>query len=177
MARLESDHGRLLVTFQYRGHRCREYVGLKDTRQNRRAAAGIVREIELEIAAGKFDYRARFPASRNLERLGLQSTSVPRRIVFRDFALGWLEELRPTVARSTAYGYGRLLEAYILPSSLAAKSVDEVHDGDIKRLIAQLQAKRARGTFDQYSDCSTPHDLFDREDSKAANRQSTGLRP
>ena len=141
MARLENDHGRLLVTFQYRGHRCREYVGLKDTRENRRAAAGIVREIELEIASGKFDYHARFPTSRNLERLGLQSTSVPRRIVFRDFALGWLEELRPTVARSTAYGYGRLLEAYILPSSLAAKNVDEVHDGDIKRLIAELQAK------------------------------------
>ena len=104
LGQAEIDHGRLLVTFQYRGHRCREYVGLKDTRENRRAAAGIVREIELEIASGKFDYHARFPASRNLERLGLQSTSVPRRIVFCDFALGWLEELRPTVARSTAYG-------------------------------------------------------------------------
>ena len=63
-----------------------------------------MRELELEIAGGKFDYATRFPTSRNLQRLGLQSTSVPRRIVFCDFALGWLEELRPTVARSTAYG-------------------------------------------------------------------------
>jgi len=141
LAKLESDHGRLLVTFQYRSLRRREYVGLKDTRENRRAAAGIVREIELEIASGKFDYRARFPTSRNLVRLGLQSTFVPEQTVFRDFALRWLEELRPTVARSTAYGYGRLLVAYILPSSFATKNIDAVHDGDIKRLIAELQTK------------------------------------
>ena len=32
-------------------------------------------------------------------------------------------------------------QAYILPLSLAVKNVDEVHDGDIKRLIAELQAK------------------------------------
>jgi hypothetical protein len=70
-AKVESDHGRLFVTFQYRSLRCREHGGLKDTRENRRAAAGIVREIELEIASGKFDYRARFPTSRNLKRLGL----------------------------------------------------------------------------------------------------------
>jgi hypothetical protein len=39
-AKVESDHGRLFVTFQYRSLRCREHGGLKDTRENRRAAAG-----------------------------------------------------------------------------------------------------------------------------------------
>ncbi len=140
MARLESDHGRLLVTFQYRGQRCREYIGLKDIRENRRAAAGIVKEIELEIASGKFDYQARFPESRNLERFGL-AIPASESVIFRDFAVEWLEELKPTVAQSTAYGYKRLLEAYILPSSFAAKKIDEVHDGDIKRLIAELQER------------------------------------
>jgi integrase len=65
---------------------------------------------------------------------------VPEQIVFRDFALRWLEEVQPTVAQSTTYGYGRPLEACILPSSFAAKNIDEVYDGDIKRLIAELQA-------------------------------------
>ena len=76
MARLESDHGRLLITFQHHGRRCREYLGLKDTRDNRRAASVMVREIELEMASGKFDYAAHFPPSRNLERLGLRTTEL-----------------------------------------------------------------------------------------------------
>ena len=141
MARLESDRGRLLVSFQFRGQRCREYLGLTDTRDNQRAAAKIIRELEVEIASGKFDYEARFPDSRNLDRLSLRSTPVPGRTPFSEFALKWLEELRPTVARSTAYSYERLLKAYILPSSFAAKAVDEIDDGDIKRFIAELQAK------------------------------------
>lgn len=77
MARLESDHGRLLISFQYLTRRCREYLGLKDTRENRRVAAGIVREIELELAGGKFDYATKFPLSRNVERLGLNRCSAP----------------------------------------------------------------------------------------------------
>jgi hypothetical protein len=56
VAKLESDHGPLLITFQYHGRRCREYLGLKDTREDRRAATVTVREIEQEMASGKFDY-------------------------------------------------------------------------------------------------------------------------
>ena len=36
MAWLESNHGRLLVGFRFRGERCREYLGLDDNRDNRR---------------------------------------------------------------------------------------------------------------------------------------------
>jgi len=72
LARLERDHGRLLVVFQYRGVRCREYLGLKDLREDRRAAQRIVRELEVELAGGKFDYAARFPTNKNLERLGFR---------------------------------------------------------------------------------------------------------
>jgi hypothetical protein len=56
VAKLESGHGPLLITFQYQGRRCREYLGLKDTHENRRAATVMVREIEQEMASGKFDY-------------------------------------------------------------------------------------------------------------------------
>ena len=55
MARLESDHGRLLVSFQFNGVRCREYLGLDDSRDNRRTAARTVNEIECELKAGKFE--------------------------------------------------------------------------------------------------------------------------
>jgi Arm domain-containing DNA-binding protein len=39
MAWLETNHGRLLVGFRFRGERCREYLGLDDNRDNRRPAA------------------------------------------------------------------------------------------------------------------------------------------
>ena len=63
MARLESDRGRLLISFQYRGPRCREYLGLTDTRDNQRAAAKIIRELEFEIALGKFATRRGSPTA------------------------------------------------------------------------------------------------------------------
>jgi hypothetical protein len=104
LARLESDHGRLLMTFQYRGRRCREYVGLNDTRENRRTAAGIVREIELAITSAKFDYQACFPARRNLERLGLQSVAKPENPTsptLGGFATKWLEQWRAQLSAAT----------------------------------------------------------------------------
>src|SRR5713226_5167923 len=78
MARLERDHGRLLVSFQFNGVRCREYLGLDDTRDNRRTGARTVNEIECELKAGKFDYAARFPESRRLERFAISPLAQQR---------------------------------------------------------------------------------------------------
>jgi integrase len=64
MAWLESNRGRLLIGFRYRGERCREYLDLDDNRDNRRVADRTLKEIEGELASGKFDYAARFPESR-----------------------------------------------------------------------------------------------------------------
>ncbi len=57
MAWLESNHGRLLVGFRFRGARCREYLGLDDNRDNRRFAARIIRDIELENRGRKIRLR------------------------------------------------------------------------------------------------------------------------
>lgn len=62
MARLESDHGRLLVSFQFKGVRCREYLGLDDNRDNRRAAKRTLKEIECEVEGRPV--RLRGPLSR-----------------------------------------------------------------------------------------------------------------
>ena len=51
MARLESDPGRLLVSFQFNGARCREYLGLDDTRDNRRTGARTVNELAAHLRA------------------------------------------------------------------------------------------------------------------------------
>jgi hypothetical protein len=90
MARLESDHGRLLVSFQFNGARCREYLGLDDTRDNRRTGARTVNEIECELKAGKFDYAADAPKAGGLSdsglarRLNRQRRSPPKKsLMFR----------------------------------------------------------------------------------------------
>jgi integrase len=77
MAWLESNRGRLLIGFRYRGERCREYLDLSDNRENRRVAARILKEIEGELASGKFDYAARFPESSRLPHFGLILRPVP----------------------------------------------------------------------------------------------------
>src|SRR5713226_3829275 len=115
MARLERDHGRLLVSFQFNGVRCREYLGLDDTRDNRRTGARTVNEIECELKAGKFDYAAQFPESRRLERFGIKPqaqapTARPVEVEEKPevpplgkFAEAWLEERRAVLTLATAY--------------------------------------------------------------------------
>ncbi len=142
MARLESDHGRLLVSFQLQGNRCREYVGLGDTRDNRRAALRLLREIELELATGQFDYAARFPRSKNLERLGL-ATSAGAVPTLAEFGREWIEERRAAggITDATAYDYQLILAAHVLRSDIGDKRLDEIHDGHLNALIGTLRTK------------------------------------
>src|SRR5215469_9396241 len=160
MARLESDHGRLLVSFQFNGARCREYLGLDDNRDNRRAAKRTINEIEWELKAGQFDYASRFPQSRRLERFEIKSKpegprpastpvqpaaeerpGVPR---LGQFAQSWLEERRAVLTPATAYDYDRLIKALLLPSPLAQKRIDEVNDGDIHLFMGELSKRKTR---------------------------------
>ena len=144
MARLESDRGRLLISFQYRGKRCREYLGLTDNRENRRAAACILREVELGLATGKLDYAAKFPESKNLKHFNPAQADKAERPKLGEFAKLWLEERRAGITPETLYDYERLLQTYILPSKLASMRIDTIDDGDVKRFIAEVQAKRTR---------------------------------
>jgi integrase len=154
MARLESDHGRLLVSFQFNGVRCREYLGLDDTRDDRRTGARTVNEIEYELKAGKFDYAARFPESRRLERFGIKpQAQVPSLTPAEEkpevpslgkFAEAWLEERRAVLTLATAYDYDRLIKALLVPSPLAQKRIDEVNDGDVHLFMGEMSRRKTR---------------------------------
>jgi hypothetical protein len=67
-----------------------EYLGLKDTRDNRRDAERIKRGLEAAILAGTFEteFARRFPDSKNLARFD----RAPVDSTLADFALAWLEE-------------------------------------------------------------------------------------
>ena len=65
VASLRVDHdGYLMVDFRWQGVRCREYLGRKDTKENRGDARRLVRRIDGEIAGGTFDYLKYFPDGR-----------------------------------------------------------------------------------------------------------------
>jgi hypothetical protein len=192
MARLESDHGRLLVSFQFNGVRCREYLGLDDTRDDRRTGARTVNEIECELKAGKFDYAARFPESRRLERFGIKpQAQVPSLTPAEEkpevpslgkFAEAWLEERRAVLTLATAYDYDRLIKALLLSSQLAHKRIGEVNDGDPSlhgRGVPPKDSQRTAGrtSADQHDHRAIANDLRDRQAPQAGSRRPDAVRP
>src|SRR5258708_2281452 len=149
MAWLETNRGRLLIGFRYRGERCREYLDLDDNRDNRRIAARTLKEIEGELASGKFDYAARFPESPRLAHFGLTPQPVPaaqedqpETPTLGEFAESWLEERRAVLTLATAYDYDRLIKALLLPATLAQKPIDQIDDGDINRFLGELMKRK-----------------------------------
>ena len=150
MAWLESNRGRLLIGFRYRGERCREYLDFDDNRDNRRTAARTLKEIEGELASRRFDYAARFPESPRLAYFGLATRPIPapsqeeksQTPTLGEFAESWLEERRTGLAMATAYDYGRLIKAVLLPAPLAQKPIDQIDDGDINRFLGELMKRK-----------------------------------
>lgn len=62
--RVRPESGQLFLDFRYQGQRCREQTLLEDNPANRRRLEKALRAIEEQIAAGTFDYEARFPGSK-----------------------------------------------------------------------------------------------------------------
>jgi integrase len=143
MAGVHAQHGRLLVSFQYacqgRRWRCREFLGLDDTRDNRRLAARLALQLERELAAGSFDYAARFPASRNLTRMGLAARS--RRLpLLADYAAQWLDAQRAHLRPATWYDYGLIVRKHIAPPPLGPRALEQVTRRDVESWINGLRA-------------------------------------
>ena len=185
MARLESDHGRLLVSFQFNGVRCREYLGLDDTRDDRRTGARTVNEIECELKAGKFDYAARFPESRRLERFGIKPQAqvpslTPAKKSLRFRRLGNLLKLARRAPRGpNARNRLRLRPAdQGLASSIAAgaeanrrgqrRRHPSLHGRDVPPKDSQRTAGRT--SADQHDHRAIANDLRDRQAPQAGSR-------
>ena len=62
-------NGKLFFDFFWRGIRCKEYTGLADLAENRRACERKMAAVETAIERGSFDYRAHFPRGSRLHVL------------------------------------------------------------------------------------------------------------
>src|SRR5579875_2698065 len=144
MAGVHAQNGRLVLSFQLPHNgtklRCREFLGLADTRENRRLAARVAAQVERDLAAGTFEYGSRFPASRMPRRLGLQSARTPVPSV-AEYAHQWLQAHRAHLTAGTFYDYGLLVKKQIAGAALGAVAVDQVKRRDLERWIIELQEK------------------------------------
>jgi integrase len=145
MAGVHAQNGRLLLTFQFaKGgsrFRCREFLGLADTRENRRLAARVAAQVERDLAAGCFDYASRFPGSRMLQRLGLRPQHAAAPTV-AEFAQQWLEMHRAHLTAGTLYDYALLIKNQIAATSLGTAAIDQVSRRDLDHWLLELQEKR-----------------------------------
>ncbi len=132
-----NQHGRLRIAFRYKGRRCTEGTRLKDTIANRRHLERLGQQIEAEILTGVFDYGKRFSDSPNVQRFAPQ----PRpSAIFGEFAAAWLDGKRPWLRTRTAYDYGTILGAHLLPA-FGALPVSEISEDRVRAFVKDLQGK------------------------------------
>jgi integrase len=161
-----SGRGTLFMDFRYRGKRCREYTALDDTPANRKRLEKALSKIESDIEAGKFDYAATFPTSRNAPTPGSESPSAtaphpatpialaaaestaPATPSFREFTAQWLADHQVEWRRSHIKVLTSTLEGHLLPA-FGDKPVAAITKADILAFRAKLAVLpgRARETM------------------------------
>lgn len=138
---VKSNRGWLVLAhIPLRGQHVSEYLGLSDTRDNRRKAKHVCNQLENALRAGNLEteFALRFPDSKTLVRLGLQSGAEP---TLGEFAQTWLGE-KVKLTPSTRYDYESLLKVHLLTHPLAALRLSAINDGDVNRFIGDLQQKQ-----------------------------------
>ena len=138
MAKVRSDKGWLFLDFRHRRERSREYLNLPDTRDGRRAAENIKRQVEAELRAGTFDATRRFPNSAKLHSHGTAA------LTLAEFARQWMEEWGLHLKPSTRDWYRGMLTAYVFSDPLASKPIAEIGERDVYALLKDLAERPTR---------------------------------
>jgi integrase len=160
--RARSETGQLFFDFRYLGRRCREQTALADTPANRKRLEKALATIEADMAAGKFDYEATFPGSRNAPKAQPNAFPVgvaPQPVMsvataaaevaasavptFRDFVITWLAEHRIEWRRSHMKVLDSTLDGHLLPE-FGNRLVASITKSDVLTFRAKLAHKPGR---------------------------------
>ncbi len=144
MAALKADKGKLLLDFMWKGQRCREYLGLDDTKEGRSRARQTKTIIEGELAAGTLDYATRFPRSKKVRAGGAFAPPPPPAApagprAFGAFAREWLELQRPFGSNAHHLDRKGILETHLIPFFGAGRSMGDFAIEDVERFIGHLK--------------------------------------
>ena len=154
--RRRTDNNLLFLDFRYRDIRCREQTALPDTAANRKKVQKVLDRIEADIAAGTFDYRRYFPASKNAARFDAapagtatvtvaapSAPTVSPTPLFKDFAETWYLEKEVEWRKSHRITIRRELDSLI--SRFGEKAVGQITKADVLAYRAELGKVTARG--------------------------------
>ena len=154
--RRRTDNNLLFLDFRYRDIRCREQTALPDTAMNRKKVQKVLDRIEADIAAGTFDYRRYFPASKNAARFDAapagtvtvtatapSAPTVAPTPLFKDFAETWYLEKEVEWRKSHRITIRRELDSLI--SRFGEMAVGQITKADVLAYRAELGKVTARG--------------------------------
>ncbi len=152
--RRRTDNNLLFLDFRFRDIRCREQTALPDTPANRKKVQKVLDRIEADIAAGTFDYRKYFPASKNAARfdaspaisVAVTAPSAPPVAptpLFKEFAETWYLEKEVEWRKSHRVTIRRELDSLI--SRFGEKAVGQIAKADVLAYRAELGKVTARG--------------------------------
>ena len=153
---VRKETGCLIMDFYFQGFRCREQTALTDTAANRKKVQKLLDRIEADIAAGTFDYRRYFPASKNAARFDAapavsvavtvtapSAPAAPPTPLFKDFAETWYLEKEVEWRKSHRITVRRELDSLI--SRFGEKAVGQITKADVLAYRAELGKVTARG--------------------------------
>lgn len=155
--RARSDNQRLFFDFYFLGERFREQTLLTDSRENRRNAERMLKQIEAEIAVGIFEYEKYFPKSENVAKVKAIQAQKDQQALSAPFVLGvsklptvrqfvqvWLTENEVRWRDKTrAFMRSHLDTPYVL-DEIGGKRVDTVSRTDLIALRTKLARIPAR---------------------------------
>ncbi|MCB4204524.1 site-specific integrase [Deferribacterales bacterium Es71-Z0220] len=145
--KVRTDKGKLLLDFYYKNVRCREYLGIDNTKQNWRFAERLASEIEQKILLDTLDYAEYFPESKKLELLGIIRK---KEYLFCEYANNWLVRTQKKVEaelmdkgtlRAYITGYKKLKE-----SEFWYKKLNEITKIDVEDYITYLAKNKKNKT-------------------------------
>lgn len=165
--RKRDDNELLFFDFRCKGVRFREQTALQDNSANRKRLGKVLDHIEAEIAAGTFDYRRFFPASKNAEKFDTLSAPVDPLTqdvsnsighkfssnnakgvagtpLIAEFAETWFAEKEVEWRRSHKKNIRADLDARIIPR-FGDWEVGRITKADILAYRAELAKVQARG--------------------------------
>ncbi len=153
MGSVNERGGLLFLDFRYKGHRCREYTKLVDSRVNRKRANKLLKVIEAEITVGAFEYCKYFPDSKLNEKFAKiderkrQSKAyfdAPDSPKLEEFAKIWLAEMQVEWSKSHYIDVKGVLDKYLLPT-FGSKRISAINKGQIlqfRSILAKVPGRK-----------------------------------
>jgi len=141
MAFITALRDRLVLDFSWKKVRCREYLGLPDSREGQARARSIKKQIEGELAAGTFDYLKGFPEGAKRRLFAPPVRESPAAPTFAN-TQEWIANKKAWFSPATVYDRTRIIKGKLIPffqdhatPDPQSRPVSTITVDDVERLI------------------------------------------